>query len=237
MIVPTTMHVEPVQVGDQWWLDVTIGPHKLKQRGPFKDADTAKTAADRFIQNWQPKIPPQTPATLPVDGDRRHEFIADMARFAEGTLSRDWVKRKWRFDDATWEKLGNDDALVEEIENAKIRRIRDGSNKREKAQLHVVQAPDVLNQVMLNAASDRHKIDAAKALDDLADNGPESTSAMQPMTITFNLGDRVEKYEWNNGTRVDSITPKPNADTAPQELLPIIAANKTEGGGSGGEPL
>jgi len=47
MIIPTAMHIQPVEADGKFWIDVTIGPHKLKRRGPFKDADAAKTAADR----------------------------------------------------------------------------------------------------------------------------------------------------------------------------------------------
>src|SRR5262249_54875678 len=63
-----------------------------------------------------------------------HEFIIDCARYADGLLSEQDVKKKYRFDDATWERLGKDDALVEAIEAEKLRRIRNGSTKRERAQ-------------------------------------------------------------------------------------------------------
>jgi hypothetical protein len=62
------------------------------------------------------------------------EFVADCARYAEGILSEEAVKKKHHFDDDTWEKLGNNEALIEAIEAEKIRRIRNGSTKRERAQ-------------------------------------------------------------------------------------------------------
>src|SRR4029077_1455525 len=86
------------------------------------------------------------------------EFVVDCCRFAEKILTEAQVKKKWRFDGATWEKLGSDDALIEKVEAEKIRRIRDGSSKREKAQLLVVRAPDVLSGILLDAnASPRHR--------------------------------------------------------------------------------
>ena len=38
-----------------------------------------------------------------------HEFIADLCRFAENILTEAQVKKKWRFDNDTWSRLGNDD--------------------------------------------------------------------------------------------------------------------------------
>jgi hypothetical protein len=96
-----------------------------------------------------------------------------------------------------------------------------------------ISTPEILKDP---GASPRHRLEAGKELRIVAANGPEATPTTGSYVITFNLGDRVEKYEWNNGTRVDSSTPKPNADTAPQELLPVIATNKTKDGRSG-EPI
>jgi len=63
-----------------------------------------------------------------------HEFITDCARYAEGLLSEQDVKKKYRFDYDTWARLGENDALVEAIEAEKTRRIRNGNTKRERAQ-------------------------------------------------------------------------------------------------------
>ena len=60
------------------------------------------------------------------------EFITDLARYAEGLFSEADVKKKYRFSDDAWERLGDDDALVEAIEAEKIRRIRNGSTARER---------------------------------------------------------------------------------------------------------
>ena len=111
------------------------------------------------------------PAHLEDDLD----FVADCCRYAENILSEAAVKKKYHFDDATWERLGNNEALIEVIEAEKIRRIRNGSTKRERAQQLVVQAPTVLGDIMLDAsASPKHRIDSAKALDAFAANGPEA---------------------------------------------------------------
>jgi hypothetical protein len=79
--------------------------------------------------------------SIPLDGELRHNFIVDCARFAEGILTERAVKKKYRFDDETWERLGSDEALIESIENEKTRRIRDGTTARERAQVLFAQAP------------------------------------------------------------------------------------------------
>jgi len=143
-----------------------------------------------------------------------------MARFAEGVLTEKWVRRKYRFDAEAWEKLGGDDQLVEEIETEKLKRIRSGDSARERAQIHFAAAPNVLGDILNDQqASPRHRIESAKELRVVAANGPEATSAADRFQITINLSaagsDHVETYDV-------AINPH---DTAPQELLPITAAN------------
>jgi hypothetical protein len=114
---------------------------------------------------------------LALDTDAGRRFVSDLAQFADGTLSETMIRKRWRLDDATWERLGQDDELVEAIENEKLARIRSGETKRQRAQQLVIQAPNVMNQLMLDdRASPRHRIDAAKALDSFAAHGSEASS-------------------------------------------------------------
>src|SRR5262249_40131234 len=107
------------------------------------------------------------------------EFITDLARYAEGVLSEATVKKKYHFDDASWESLGEDEALIEAIEAEKVRRVRNGSAKREKAQQHIVKAPDILSAIMCDdGANARHRVDSIKALDALADPGPKAAPTL-----------------------------------------------------------
>jgi hypothetical protein len=165
-----------------------------------------------------------------------HEFITDCARYAEGLLSERDVKKRHHFDDNTWESLGNNEKLIEAIEAEKVRRIRNGSTKRERAQQLVVQAPGVLGDIMLDAsASPKHRIDSAKALDAFAANGPEAAPASDRFQIIINLGDEVLKFDKSIEINPNDADPN-KTDTAPQGLLPIIAANKRKDDGSG-EPV
>ena len=104
------------------------------------------------------------PARLEEDLD----FISDLARYAEGLFSEQDVKKKHHLSADTWKRLGSNEVLIEKIEAEKVRRIRNGSAKREKAQQLVVQAPE--------------------ALDAFAANGPETTPASDRFQITINLG-------------------------------------------------
>ena len=118
-----------------------------------------------------------------------HEFISDLCRYAENILSEAAVKKKWHFDNETWERLGDNNELVEAIENEKLRRIRNGSAKREKAQQHIVKAPDILEKIMSDeSANPRHRVDSIKALDAVADPGPQATPATDRFVINIDLG-------------------------------------------------
>ena len=153
------------------------------------------------------------PAQLEDDLD----FVADCCRYAENILSEEAVKKKYRFDDDTWESLGSNDALIEKIEAEKIRRIRNGSTKRERAQQLVVQAPDVLGGIMLDAsASPKHRINSAKALDAFAANGPEAAPASDRFEITINLGSDTLRFDKSIAPDPNDIDPFNDTDTTPQ---------------------
>ena len=174
----------------------------------------------------------------PAHLEENPEFISDLCRYAEGLLSEQGVKKKYRFDDATWDKLGENDELVEKIEAEKTRRIRNGDTKRERAQKLVVQAPDVLVGIMLDAsASPKHRIDSAKALDAFAANGPERAApASDRFVITINLGTDVLHFDKSIAPDPSDIDPFNDIDATPQGVLAAIATNKPRGGNDG-EPI
>ena len=165
------------------------------------------------------------------------EFISDLARYAEGLFSEQDVKKKHHLSADTWERLGSNEVLIEKIEAEKVRRIRNGSAKREKAQQLVVQAPDVLGGIMLDAsASPKHRINSAKALDAFAANGPEAAPASDRFQITINLGSDVLHFDKSIAIDANDVDPFNDTDTTPQGLLAAIAANKRKDDG-GGEPV
>jgi hypothetical protein len=163
------------------------------------------------------------------------ELVQDLARYSEGLATEKDIRRRYRFDDAVWEGLGSNDSLLAAIEDEKTRRIRSGALKRERAQVLVTQAPDVLGEILLDKnASPKHRLDSAKALDGFAVGGPEGAGApaADRFQITINLGSDVLYFDKAIAVDTDPLN---NTDTTPQEeWLPVIAANKKDDGGGQG---
>src|SRR6516164_8629339 len=117
------------------------------------------------------------------------ELITDLTRFAEGLLEEKHVRKKYRFDEATWTALGTDEKFVEAVELERIRRVRDGSFKRERSQQHITKAPDILNEIMSDTKqSAKHRIDSAKVLDSFSGNGPKDAPERERVFIRIDLG-------------------------------------------------
>jgi hypothetical protein len=116
------------------------------------------------------------------------EFVADLARYSEKLLTEKFIRRKYNLTDDAWEHLGDDDALVDAIENEKLRRIRNGLSKRERAQKHIVKGPDILEKIMSDESQNsRHRVDAVKALDAIADPGPQAVPTTDRFFIQIDL--------------------------------------------------
>jgi hypothetical protein len=112
------------------------------------------------------------------------ELVTDLARFAEALVSEAAVRKKYRLQESDWVALGEDDAMVRAVEEERVRRIRSGALKRERAQLHVTKAPDVLEKIMMDPkANSRHRIDASKTFDDLAGFAPQAAAIDQDRVI------------------------------------------------------
>lgn len=166
------------------------------------------------------------------------EFIVDCCRFAEGLLTEAAVRKKYgKLDETSWTRLAESDELVSAIEAEKLRRVRDGSSKREKAQQLVVKAPDVLSGILLdNTASPKHRIDSAKVLNDFAANGPAGVPAADRFQITIVLNSDVERYAKSIEINPNDIDPN-DTSTAPQGPWPAIAANRRKDDGGNGQPV
>jgi len=157
------------------------------------------------------------PSTSLIDNQ---EFLADCARYAEGLYSKADVKKKYRFDDTIWASLAENDELVRAIEAEKLKRVRNGAAKREKAQQLVIAGPDILSSIASDkSASPRHRVDAIKTLDGMSGTGPQTTPTADRFIIQINLGEDYKlKFD-------KSIAPVANdkdveiIDNTPQELL------------------
>jgi hypothetical protein len=172
----------------------------------------------------------------PVSLAENLEFIQDMARYRESILDEKSIRKKYRVDAEVWEKLGDDDALIRAIEAESIRRVRDGSCKREKAQKLVVKGPDILDSIASDvSASPRHRVDAIKTLDSMSSNGPESAPASDRFIISIVLNSDGD----NQTLRFNkSIKPDPNdtdpfgyPDPMPPDMIAAMAKKKEDDGG------
>ena len=76
------------------------------------------------------------------------ELIENLARFADGTLCEAAVKARHHLTNEEWAAMGESDRLVELVEACKLRRIRSGATKRERAQMEIVDGPPILGKIM-----------------------------------------------------------------------------------------
>jgi len=131
-----------------------------------------------------------TPSSLPLDRSLidNHELITDLARFSEALCTESAIRKKWRLSEDTWELLGSSDELVRAIEEEKTRRIRSGTTKRELAQQHILRGPNVLATIMDDPkANARHRVDSIKALNAIADPGPQTAAEQERIFIRIDL--------------------------------------------------
>jgi hypothetical protein len=161
------------------------------------------------------------------------QLIEDLARFSAGVLTEAQVRRKYRhLDNDIWEKL-NDDRIADAIEAQKEARIRDGRTKRELAQIHVVAAPQTLNEIMLDPkTSPRHRVDAIKALDGMAANGPQAIPPEDRFIITIVMNEDVIRFDKPRAVGTDDSLN--SIDTA---ALAAIAADKPKDDGNGDDHI
>jgi hypothetical protein len=163
-----------------------------------------------------------TPSTPLLDRSllENFELIQDLARYGQNLLTRDQVKKRWRklITEEMWETLGSNDELVDRIEAEKVRRVRDGSFKRERAQQHVVAAPDILNEIMTDPKqSAKHRIDSAKALDQFTGNPAE---AEQRDRIVIKIDLSADTKNPNDVLVFEAVKPNPSTtiDSTTQEI-------------------
>ena len=151
------------------------------------------------------------------------ELIENLARFADGTLSEAAVKARHHLSNEEWTALGDSDRLVELVEAAKLRRIRSGATKRERAQIEIVDGPPILGKIMRDPnANERHRIDSIKTLDALASTGAEAAAAGASDT---------ERYSKSIAIDPNDVDPN-HVDTT--DVIAAITMNKSNDSDNGG---
>ena len=231
------INIQPIETDGAHWVDIDMDGRV--ERRPFRDADEAMARQVAEVcralfhggmhihrprsgmpANRRPggqterRFLPMADIVdlkgrpIPLEDD---ELIENLARFADGTLSEAAVKARHHLSNEEWAAMGESDRLVELVEAAKLRRIRTGATKRERAQLEIIDGPPILGKIMRDPnANERHRIDSIKTLDALANTGAEAAAAGARFEIIINLGSDTERYS-------KSIAIDPN-DTDPNDV-------------------
>ena len=250
--------ITPIEVDGQFYVSVIMDGHD-ERHGPFADAKRPKPwrhgfagiCSGVFHQHSRDQHRAAAGSSNEVDdGDptmgevvdlhsqlahlEDDELIENLARFADGTLSEAAVKARHHLSNEDWAALGENDRLIELVEAAKLRRIRSGATKRERAQIEIVDGPPILGKIMRDPnANERHRIDSIKTLDALASTGAEAAAAGARFEITINLGaDHIEHY--SKSIAIDPNDTDPN-DIDTTNVIAAITMNKPkdDGGGQG----
>jgi hypothetical protein len=162
----------------------------------------------------------QRAASPSLSNNHSVDFVTDMCRYSEGILNQQQIRKKWReLTDKDWERAGNDDALCDAIEAEKVRRIRNGQAKQEKAQSLVVKTPEILDSIASDkSASPRHRVDAIKTLDGMSGTGPQATPP-ELFRIVIDL---------TADAKLKGIEPNPNDIITFEATRPTAITDKTE---------
>ena len=64
--------------------------------------------------------------TIDPSSDLGRQLVVDLARYRENLLDEKTIRKRYRFDENTWQKLGDDDELIRQVEEEVVRRVRDG---------------------------------------------------------------------------------------------------------------
>src|SRR6185295_17966479 len=141
------------------------------------------------------------------------------------------VKARHHLSEEDWPALGESDKLVELVEACKLRRMRSGATKRERAQIEIVDGPPILGKIMRDPnANERHRIDSIKTLDALASTGAEAAAVGARFEITINLGSHTERYSTSIAIDPNDVAPN-HVDTT--DVIAAITMKKDDGSGQG----
>jgi hypothetical protein len=197
--IPMTMQIEPVEIGGQHFVNVSMNGRAMKKRGPFSSAAKAKAEADRIIREWTPALPAPTNDTVVLNGvttkldsNAGRKFVVDCTRAGEKLVSDSELQQIYDISPENWAKLEKNTTLIKAIRDERKRRVRNGQAAKEAAAQHFVKAPTVLDSIMSDSrASARHRIEAAREIRQVAVGGDSTEShvdASERFIININLG-------------------------------------------------
>jgi hypothetical protein len=131
-------------------------------------------------------------------------FVLAMARYADGLETETAIRKRYNFDDDTWNRLSDNETLVAKILETQRRRIANGSTARERAQVLHATAPLRVGEILNSpTVSPRFIIEASKEIRAIAGVSTEAAANADKFSIVINLGgDDVLRYD-------KTITPTP----------------------------
>ena len=146
-----------------------------------------------------------------LSSDLGHEFTENCVRAGEGLIDDRELAEIYELTPADFQAISKDAALIRAIRITRDRRVRTGQAAREAAAKHFVKAPGILDRIMSTESSnDRHKIEAARELRQVALPQEQNTPAQsERFHIVINLGEDTEVYD-------KSICVNPN-DSPPEQ--------------------
>jgi hypothetical protein len=171
----------------------------------------------REVSRLQAQLKAQQPEFTDLRGN--YEFVTDLARYCEGVVTEQNVRKKWRLSESVWVELGENEEFIEIIKRERERRVRNGACARERAQKLFTETPDVLGQILKDEEmSSRHRIEAAREIRAVAATGPEAHSTTEERyVININLG---------AGEVIHIDQPiRPNAKVIDSTAIPMIEDN------------
>jgi hypothetical protein len=108
-----TMQIEPVEIGGQHFVNVSMNGHAMKKRGPFSSADKAKAEADRIIREWTPALPTSASKDVVVlhgravelASDEGRRFVVDCTRAGEGLITDAVLQEMYEISPENWAQI------------------------------------------------------------------------------------------------------------------------------------
>jgi hypothetical protein len=101
---------------------------------------------------------------IDINTDVGRAFVVDATRAGEGVITDQELQERYELSLADLKNIAADKAVGRAIRNERERRVRNGTAARELAAKAFVRAPGILDQIMTNADSPRHQIDAIREL-------------------------------------------------------------------------
>jgi hypothetical protein len=126
---------------------------------------------------------------IPLESDIGGAFISDCCRNKERILNDDLLSQKYGITLDDLKKIGADPAVRLAVNAESERRIHNGDAARESAAKVFADAPSILGQILKSeAASPRHRIEAARELRAIAQPGTEKADTAGKVIVHIDLG-------------------------------------------------